>query len=291
MITPQTDEKFLAQALDIASIILKREDLHPYGSHKGRSIPHMIDHYAKAGREYFAISSSGNAALAAAIHIQKKIEQGKKMHLDIIIGQKIPPQKRELLEKHSDGKNIVIHSVARPLQYLHELCTQDDSMQNLRQSIDNTALTGYHSLASELETIPHLSAVFMGTSSGTTLEALSDMFHVNKKMIELHAVQTTSCHPIAGSFDESETSEQSIADAIVDITAHRKVTVGHALKLSLGSGWIVTNSEIQKAQDMLKKYAQIDATPNGALGLAGLIKALASGKRFSGPVVCIICGM
>jgi hypothetical protein len=42
---------------------------------------------------------------------------------------------------------------------------------------------------------------------------------------------------------------------------------------------------------MLKKYAQIDATPNGALGLAGLIKALASGKRFSGPVVCIICGM
>ncbi len=291
MITPQTDEKFLAQALDIASIILKREDLHPYGSHKGRSIPHMIDHYAKAGREYFAISSSGNAALAAAIHIQKKIEQGKKMHLDIIIGQKIPPQKRELLEKHSDGKNIVIHSVLRPLQYLHELCNQDDSIQNLRQSIDNTALTGYHSLASELESIPHLSAVFMGTSSGTTLEALGDMFHVNKKMIELHAVQTTSCHPIAGSFDESETSEQSIADAIVDITAHRKVTVGHTLKLSLGSGWIVTNSEIQKAQDMLKKYAQIDATPNGALGLAGLIKALASGKRFSGPVVCIICGM
>ena len=291
MITPQTDEKFLAQALDIASIILKREDLHPYGSHKGRSIPHMIDHYAKAGREYFAISSSGNAALAAAIHIQKKIEQGKKMHLDIIIGQKIPQQKKELLEKHSDGKNIVIHSVARPLQYLHELCTQDDSMQNLRQSIDNTALTGYHSLASELESIPHLSAVFMGTSSGTTLEALGDMFHVNKRMIELHAVQTTSCHPIAGLFDESETSEQSIADAIVDITAHRKVTVSHSLKLSLGSGWIVTNSEIQKAQDMLKKYAQIDATPNGALGLAGLIKALASGKRFSGPVVCIICGM
>lgn len=291
MITPQTDEKFLAQALDIASIILKREDLHPYGSHKGRSIPHMIDHYAKAGREYFAISSSGNAALAAAIHIQKKIEQGKKMHLDIIIGQKIPQQKKELLEKHSDGKNIVIHSVARPLQYLHELCTQDDSMQNLRQSIDNTALTGYHSLASELESIPHLSAVFMGTSSGTTLEALGDMFHVNKRMIELHAVQTTSCHPIAGLFDESETSEQSIADAIVDITAHRKVTVSHSLKLSLGSGWIVTNSEIQKAQDMLKKYAQIDATPNGALGLAGLIKALASGKRFSGPVVCVICGM
>jgi threonine dehydratase len=291
MITPQTDEKFLAQALDIASIILKREDLHPYGSHKGRSIPHMIDHYAKAGREYFAISSSGNAALAAAIHIQKKIEQGKKMHLDIIIGQKIPQQKKELLEKHSDGKNIVIHSVARPLQYLHELCTQDDSIQNLRQSIDNTALTGYHSLASELESIPHLSAVFMGTSSGTTLEALGDMFHVNKRMIELHAVQTTSCHPIAGLFDESETSEQSIADAIVDITAHRKVTVSHSLKLSLGSGWIVTNSEIQKAQDMLKKYAQIDATPNGALGLAGLIKALASGKRFSGPVVCIICGM
>lgn len=290
MITPQTEEKFLAQALGIASIVLKREDLHPYGSHKGRSIPHMIDHYAKAGREYFAISSSGNAALAAAIHIQKKIEQGKKMHLDIIVGQKIPHQKKVLLEKYCDGKNIILHSVLRPLQYLHELCTQDDSIQNLRQSIDNTALTGYHSLASELETLPHLNALFMGISSGTTLEALGDMFHANKKSIELHAVQTTSCHPISGSFDESVTSEQSIADAIVDITAHRKISVSHTIEISGGTGWIVTNSEIQKAQDMLKKYAQVEATPNGALGLAGLMKALSKGRRFDGVVACIITG-
>lgn len=290
MITPQTEEKFLAQALGIASIVLKREDLHPYGSHKGRSIPHMIDHYAKAGREYFAISSSGNAALAAAIHIQKKIEQGKKMHLDIIVGQKIPHQKKVLLEKYCDGKNIILHSVLRPLQYLHELCTQDDSIQNLRQSIDNTALTGYHSLASELETLPHLNALFMGISSGTTLEAIGDMFHANKKSIELHAVQTTSCHPISGSFDESVTSEQSIADAIVDITAHRKISVSHTIEISGGTGWIVTNSEIQKAQDMLKKYAQVEATPNGALGLAGLMKALSKGRRFDGVVACIITG-
>ena len=77
MITPQKSYPELADAVvlsaqpHVSSLYLKREDLHPYGSHKGRSIPVMIDHYLKEGKRHFAISSSGNAALAAAMYVKE----------------------------------------------------------------------------------------------------------------------------------------------------------------------------------------------------------------------------
>src|ERR1035437_8229763 len=71
MLTPQKNYPNLAKALGVSSLYLKREDLHPYGSHKGRSIPVMIDHYVKDGKRHFAISSSGNAALAAAMYLKE----------------------------------------------------------------------------------------------------------------------------------------------------------------------------------------------------------------------------
>jgi threonine dehydratase len=67
MVTPLEQQKKLAEVIGFSDLYFKREDLHPYGSHKGRSIPVMIDHYVASGDTTFAISSSGNAALAAAI--------------------------------------------------------------------------------------------------------------------------------------------------------------------------------------------------------------------------------
>ena len=68
MTTPLEQQAQLAEAIGISSLYFKREDLHPYGSHKGRSIPVMIEHYLASGDTRFAISSSGNAALAAVMH-------------------------------------------------------------------------------------------------------------------------------------------------------------------------------------------------------------------------------
>jgi threonine synthase len=224
------------------------------------------------------------------MHITRLINKGENLTLDIFIGEKINPEKKAHIQKYNDGKTIVVHQVPRPLQSLHKLCTDDDSVKSLRQSTDDTALTGYYDVAEELTQIHDLCAVFIPTSSGTTAQALHEYFKVHKKDVEIHIVQTTSCHPLALEFDMPETSEQSLATAIVDITAHRKIPVTHAIKDSNGNGWVATNSDIQKAQDILKKYAQVDASANGALGLAGLIRALSKGRNFNGPVVCIVTG-
>ena len=175
MITPQKSYPDLARAVGVSSLYLKREDLHPYGSHKGRSIPVMIDHYLKEGKRHFAISSSGNAALAAALYIKKLNEDAtERIILEILVGNKITEHKLGRLTDLSDF-NISVMRFERPLQSLTQK-TADGSIQSLRQSTDDVALVGYQSLAEELEKIKDLHAIFMATSSGTTAQALAEYF-------------------------------------------------------------------------------------------------------------------
>ncbi|MDP3962862.1 MAG: PLP-dependent lyase/thiolase [bacterium] len=290
MVTPNESSPELAQVLGISSVFFKREDLHPYGSHKGRSIPLMIDMKVKEGCDHFAISSSGNAALAAGLHIKNLNEKREnKITLEILAGKNIDPDKLRKLENISDS-HILLSIQDRPLQALF-MKTQDHSVQSLRQSQDETALDGYASLAEELLEIPDLKAVFMGTSSGTTAQALAKYFIENKKEIEIHIVQTTSCHPMADAFVENDgRDEKSIADAIVDSVAARKDALIPLIKESGGSGWIVSNEEIISAMDLSKKHAGSGISPNSALSLAGLMQAAYTGKTWSGPAVCMICG-
>jgi threonine dehydratase len=290
MITPQQNYPDLARAVGVSSLYLKREDLHPYGSHKGRSIPVMIDHYLKERKRHFAISSSGNAALAAALYIKKLNEDAtERTTLEILVGNKITEHKLDRLTDLSDF-NISVMRFERPLQSLTKK-TVDGSIQSLRQSTDDIALVGYESLAEELEKIKDLRAIFMATSSGTTAQALAEYFLKKEKSVEIHIVQTTSCHPMTLEFVDSVGSEeQSDADAIVDMTAHRKNTLIPLIKKTNGFGWIATNEEIKTAQELMEKHADIKVSSNGALALAGLMQAVFTGKEWKGSVVCVIGG-
>lgn len=294
MITPHSEHPSIASTLGIPRFFIKREDLHPYGSHKGRSIPVMIDTYTKKGMYDFALSSSGNAALAALRHIQacNSLGLGHPLSLSILVGEHINPEKKTLLTKELTDPRITLTETARPLQTLLSLI-KGESRQSLRQSTDDTALIGYTALAEELLAIPDLSDVYVGTSSGTTAQALIGAFKSRNRAISVHIVQTTTCHPLAESFDTTtgESVESSHADAIVDRVAHRKATLTALLTETNGDGLIVTNTEIADAQTLLKQHADIQATANGALGVAGLMKARAQGAHYTGSVACILCGI
>ncbi len=288
MVTPHEKYEDLTKELGLpesSPVYFKREDLHPFGSHKGRSIPHMIDEKMKSGCTHFVISSSGNAALAAAMYMKKINGSGKTIQLEIFAGKNIDTQKLAKLEALKDS-NILLSIQDRPLQNVF-VKTQDPSIQSLRQSEDETALVGYAELAEELLEIPKLSAVFIGTSSGTTAQALGEYFRKNNKKVEVHIVQTSSCHPIADNFVENFSSEEkSIADAIVDKVAHRK----HATSAAVSGGWIVMNDEIRGAKDIVKRTTRLEISNNSALSVAGLMQAVYTGKEFDGAIVCVICG-
>lgn len=291
MKTPQLPFSSLSEALGVPEIWLKREDLHPYGSHKGRSIPLMIKEYKKQGLRKFVISSSGNASLAAKITVEKHNQNNPSdpIELAVFVGEKIPDEKKKLLV--SQDPKITLETVTNPKQTAFQM-DADGKAKNLRQSTDDSALIGYTELATELEKIPDLSAVFIPTSSGTTAQALGQYFLEKQLSIQIHIVQTPACHPLVDSATgtTANSEETSLAGAIVDKVAHRKEKVVEIIKNTHGSGWIASDAEIQEAQKLVKEHCNISLSANSALAVAGVKKAVQNGWNFSGPVVCLITG-
>ena len=310
--TPLEAYPDLAAILRVTALYLKREDLHPYGSHKGRSIPVMIDTYVRSGDRQFAISSSGNAALAAALHINK-LNSGdtldptsgantngdsSRLSLDIFVGNHIAAHKLEKLKnaQHASQGAIRILTKERPLFALNQAIEQ--GIRSLRQSTDDTSLLGYESLAAEIVEASSaagkdgkVAAVFIGTSSGTTAQALADYFSKSKVGIQVHIVQTSSCHPLAETFEAYDgQNEDSIADAIVDQTALRRPALLPLIEKTGGCGWIATNDDIKAAQEMVREHTGLEISTNSALSVAGVMKAGYVGWEIGGSVVCLVCG-
>ncbi|MBU6427132.1 pyridoxal-phosphate dependent enzyme [Patescibacteria group bacterium] len=293
-ITPTGHYPELAKAINASDLYFKREDLHPYGSHKGRSIPVMISYYLERGDRKFAISSSGNAALAAAMHIKRlnadvgHVSQVGPVHLAVFVGSNISPAKLDKLKALVDD-NIQVKKKDRPLQALAQ--ATGDGSRSLRQSTDDTALIGYKTLAEELAGIENVGAVFIGTSSGTTAQALAQSFLENKQPTQVHIVQTSSCHPIAdafGPFDIPE--EKSDADAVVDHIAYRKNTLVPLIEKTGGHGWIASNEEIRSVRELVEKHAGLKISSNGALSVVGVMQAARMNFKVNGSAVCLICG-
>ena len=65
----------------------------------------------------------------------------------------------------------------------------------------------------------------------------------------------------------------------------------HLIKKSNGSGWVASDEEIKNAITLIEETCEILISPNSALSVAGLQKALSKGSKFEGPVVCLITGM
>ena len=287
MLTPLESYPDLAKTIGVKNLFFKREDLHPYGSHKGRSIPIMIDHYVAKGSKEFVISSSGNAALAAALHV-KKINNQSPIHLDIFVGHHIAPHKLKKLKTLEDD-NIRVLIKERPLQAV--TLAGQEGVTSLRQSTDDIALMGYEALARELGFIEGIGAIFIGTSSGTTAQALAAYFIKNQLPIQVHLVQTSGCHPIADGMEIFDgRNEDSIADAIVDRTAMRKSKLVPLVKETGGNAWVATNDEIEAAQDMVKKNTGLDISTNSTLSVVGAMQAAYRGWEFGGAIICMICG-
>lgn len=299
--TPLERAPKLADAVGVDDLYLKREDLHPYGSHKGRSIPIMIDAYAAHGDRMFAISSSGNAGLAAALYVAEinalPERETDPISLDVYVGIHVAPHKlKKLREAAGADPNIRVLVKERPLQALTQAVAE--GARSLRQSTDDTALLGYASLARELdEALPKGGSVFIAASSGTTAQALAAHMtarspaDAKKHPIQIHIVQTSGCHPLADAFDSYDgPAESSIADAIVDKIAQRKPALAPLIEHTGGRGWVAENDDILAAQRLAYDCANLSLSTNGVLGIVGAMKAAEIGHDVGDRVVCVVCG-
>ncbi|HNU96026.1 MAG TPA: PLP-dependent lyase/thiolase [Candidatus Magasanikbacteria bacterium] len=303
MKTPLINAENLAKQLGLPALYFKREDLHPYGSHKGRSIPKMIEKYTTEGICDFVISSSGNAALAAALFIKEHNEKNptNKLNLKIYIGYRIDKEKLArllqvtrlpLLQKIKNlfkgiKPEIKIHQTLNPRQSAF-LAEKNNKGKNLRQSTDDTALLGYEDLSNELSQIPNLEAIFIPTSSGTTAQGLYLGFNKKNLKPKIYPVQTTACHPFA---QNPIPEDPSLAKAIVDKIARRKPQIEKITKNNLGKVLIITNSELLEAEKIyLSHFPNEKPSYNSLLSLSGLLQEIKNGTVFTGAVICLFTG-
>ncbi len=290
--TPLEKYDNLAIKIGSSNLYFKREDLHKYGSHKGRSIPLMINHYYQKGDRKFAISSSGNAALAGAKYVVEFNSNNQdKIILDIFVGHNVNENKLKKLKdlENADSKCVRVLIKERPLQALNQAI--EEGYRSLRQSTDDIALIGYTELGKELTKESDLGAIFIGTSSGTTAQALAQYFIDNKIGTQVHIVQTSSCHPITDQFENYDgPQEKSIADAIVAQTTERLPKLVELIKHTGGYAWTATNEDINLAKELLQNDNGLIISNNSALSVVGIMKAVYRDWKIKGDVVCLICG-
>lgn len=280
----------LAKKLGLPNLWIKHEYLNESGSHKIRLMAYLLKNYLKKNKRNFVISSSGNAAIAAAHYLNQSGE--KNVSLTIFVSKNIYPNKWQRLKSVTDKTNkITIKKVNRPKQQAFLFSKKHHAIL-LRGSTEKKSPQAYHSLARELAKIPHLKAVFIPTSSGITALGLHQTFKKIREKVEVHLVQTEKIHSLAQEFDHNFLPRQkSLASAIVDRTGLRKQEVVKMIKESLGSGWIVSDKNLIQAK---KIYREIDPkfqSYDSLLSLAGLMKARQKAWPFSGSICCLFTGL
>ena len=288
--TLQKSYPALANKIGLPSLWIKHEYLNEAGSHKIRLLEKLIKDHLKKGEKKLVISSSGNAAIAAAYYLTKYVKT--KCNLMIFVSKNISLEKIQRLKKIIvNCSNIKIKKVLRPKQQAF-LFSKKHKAIFLRGSTEPTAPQAYYSLAKELSQIPNLKSVFIPTSSGITALGLHQGFKKLKKKIEIHLVQTEKIHTLTRNFDHQFSSKKtSLANAIVDRVGLRKQEINKAIQESLGSGWIISDQALKQAKKLLQTKTDISInTYNSLLSLAGVIKAKETKWPLSGTICCLFTG-
>ncbi len=266
--------------IKLEGVYYKLEYNNPTGSVKDRAVVSQIGNIKRLAFKKAVISSSGNAAISATYFCRSA-----NIELDIFVSPSILKSKLEVLK--NGGPHI--HFSNRPIKEAHEF-SEKTGAYNLRQSKDDIALIGYSKIAEELITqLPEADAIFIPVSSGSILVGIGREFKKQGKRLALHAVQTEAVSPIASQFDHEFTPRsKSLADAIVARFTPLEKEIIEIIRLTRGSGWVISDNEILKSHEYLTRNSLISSYEGGAV-LAALWKAERKGIRYKNPV-CLLTG-
>jgi|GEM_PF-6241690 len=121
------------------SFWIKREDLHPCGSHKHFAADHQVAHL-KEHNLRGVLATSGNAGVASAIAAQKQ-----NVEVYILIAPEASQGKIKEISTHN-AHTFISQKCARLTNYI----SAKHGLYNLRPSMDSLAVEGFQKLGKEL---------------------------------------------------------------------------------------------------------------------------------------------
>lgn len=140
---------------------------------------------------------------------------------------------------------------------------------------------------------PLIARLFVQVGGGAFAASLAEGFHAGGTRAALHAVQAQGCAPLAHAWEKSKsfasitlaaaqwgecmvpwsTTPHSFADGILDDETYDWVSVCRSMRASGGFPVVASEEQVHQAYALAHATTDIDVSPTGAAGLAGLLAA------------------
>lgn len=272
----------LASDLGLERLLVKRDDLNPTGSHKARALAYQVSKALQDGAGALLISSSGNAAVAAAAYASLA-----GITLFALVSPKTNPVKLGELAK----LGAVVIPSDRSIN-LAKYASRRFNIENLRPSTNDGSIEGFKSLGFEIfEQAGEVDALFTFVSSGSSLLGMSAAY---KHLSEREGVREPALyatHAGALSIDREALGESGRSSTIagnlgVKLT-RRAGAVLKAVSASGGSAMLTSDEKITAAAEKLADHAVL-TSPEGAASFAALMEAATEARMRS--AVCVLTG-
>jgi len=180
--TKEANFKNLSKKFHLPCFYLKREDLNPLGSFKIRGLAYQVSLAFQNGERKFCISSTGNAALAAAALC-------KKADLELFIFLHKKPRSKtkrtNILKEIKSFQPQKIFFEKRPTEKCKEFSGKE-KIYNLTPSLDRWSSEGFKSIGLEIfekfllipnnNSRPEELSVFSFSSSGSSMIGIGESF-------------------------------------------------------------------------------------------------------------------
>lgn len=263
--TPADEAPELAAEIGLERLVLKREDLSPTGSFKDRGLAFQASatRAAMPDARWWAISSSGNAAIAAA-----RAASRAGLGLAAFVAPGTEPAKRVALAR--EGAVVL---VAEGALTMAAATAAARGAPNLRPSVAPEAVPGFETLLWELDEAGiDAQGLVSFASSGTSLVGFGRARASARWRPELHVAQGAGGAPIAGVLDARPAPPGRRVGAL---GARKTRRLGEAVRLvraSGGAGWAIGDDEADRAAARLRAHG-VPAALEAAAALAAAERA------------------
>jgi len=306
--TPLLRSDALSDALGFTTsggVWVKDETHNVAGSHKARHLftelvyVLMAEHAGLtpwsqiSDRPPLAIASCGNAAIAAST-LARAVQWPIAVHVPV------GAQESVLDALHSLDADVRIcprrdsDPAGDPCVWRFRELVEHGALAFGVQGTENVwCLDGGRTLGWEIaEQMPQIDRVFMQVGGGAFASTFATSFYTSGGSARLHAVQTQGCAPLVRAWQRFleigapqhvgaswskvmwpwEEAPTSFADGILDDETYDWIEIVSHMRTSQGAAVRASEANIVRAHHMAHEFTDIDVSPTGSSGLAGVLE-------------------
>jgi threonine synthase len=275
--TPTVAAPSLESSFDVENLLLKDEGQNPTGSIRDREVSLAVTAAVTAGVDRLSLADTGAAARSLAAYAARAGLEGS-----AVLPARARFDHKAMVNVHDLALTVVDGRLPAAEAAIQDARADGDSGIPLEPFKNPFRHVGARTLAQEIvASAPLPDAILVPTGEGTTIVGLYEgllrlqSLGAIERLPRLYAVQPTGCAPIAEAFHEQRPIEpidrpDTVCGELEVPNPRGGEWVLDSLEATAGGAVAVSDDRILDAAVDAARSAGIEASPNGAAGLAGL---------------------